>query len=906
MAYPHAKPYSPKKYSVDLDDNNVPCTRCMPWPPVLLTVLQARRARRPHVMAPSRAPLNLLPRLVLDEASNAEGRRRLDNHHAAGAELGNNSNTGTVRSSSLQASSSAPQPSTSAPSTSTSAPRPSTSAPRPSTSAPRPSTSAPRPSTSASNPSTSAPKPSTSAPKVSTTAPKTSTPAPQPSTSAPQPSTLASNPSTPSPQPSTSAPRPSTSAPRPSTSASNSSTPAPKPNTPAPKPSTPAPKPSTPAPNPSTPAPKPSNPASQPSTPASQPSTSVSKACTTASKLSTPASQPSTPASQPSTSVSKACTTASKLSTPASQPSTPSPQPSTSAPRPSTSAPRPSTSASNSSTPAPKPNTPAPKPSTPAPKPSTPAPNPSTPAPKPSNPASQPSTPASQPSTSVSKACTPASKLSTPASQPSTPASQPSTSVSKASTPAPKPSTLAPKPSTSAPKPSTPIPKPSTPAPKPSTPAPKPSTPAPKASTSGHQPSTPLLPTTMTENGTHISDTKTKTTDMNTNSTPKPLQTIFDSKSRHVFSSTNSRHSLESTSSSDSSTSTSCSQKSLSIFSQEPTSRLDLSGPSHAGPRKRKLPSPVNENSDPKRLVLGIVKPEDVKPGPVYDPNRTPTWAKDYMIRSMQYKSGFIDTHCDVEMMVEAIRKHPTFCLMKETVPFNFAGVVAAISNPAMFSKTDGLDGFVKLTLQTDEIWMTFGCHPRHAGSFTATHITTLKMALSIDRCVGVGPCGLNYTLKPSIDQQKFVFKSQLQLAVELNLPIVIHCKHAEDDCFLMMRKFVPRDHRIHVQGFIGSKEIAKQWMEYFSNMYFGITPVIAIKSMPQSIRDMVKSLPTRRMILEAGAPNIIPDSHKPHISVSHHGFALFTAKAIAVEKGYSTDDLFLATRQNTKDLYGI
>lgn len=43
----------------------------------------------------------------------------------------------------------------------------------------------------------------------------------------------------------------------------------------------------------------------------------------------------------------------------------------------------------------------------------------------------------------------------------------------------------------------------------------------------------------------------------------------------------------------------------------------------------------------------------DVRPTPVHDHYRTPTWSKDYMKRSIYYKCGFIDTHCDVELMKE-------------------------------------------------------------------------------------------------------------------------------------------------------------------------------------------------------------------------------------------------------------
>lgn len=71
--------------------------------------------------------------------------------------------------------------------------------------------------------------------------------------------------------------------------------------------------------------------------------------------------------------------------------------------------------------------------------------------------------------------------------------------------------------------------------------------------------------------------------------------------------------------------------------------------------------------------------------------------------------------------------------------------------------------------------------------------------------------------------------------------------------------QFVPTNHVIHVQGFSGNKQTAKKLAKTFPNLYFGLTPAIAQTSGQTALREMVKALPMDRILLESGAPYVIP-----------------------------------------------
>lgn len=107
-------------------------------------------------------------------------------------------------------------------------------------------------------------------------------------------------------------------------------------------------------------------------------------------------------------------------------------------------------------------------------------------------------------------------------------------------------------------------------------------------------------------------------------------------------------------------------------------------------------------------------------------------------------------------------------------------------------------------------------------------------------------------------DLQKQIFVDQMKHAIAFSKPIVIHTREAEADTFRMMKEYIPRDWKIHVHCFTDSKQFAQQLMSEYPNLYIGFTGVITFKN-SEKLREVVKSIPLERLLLETGA----------HISIS-------------------------------------
>ncbi|CAL1533197.1 unnamed protein product [Lymnaea stagnalis] len=279
-------------------------------------------------------------------------------------------------------------------------------------------------------------------------------------------------------------------------------------------------------------------------------------------------------------------------------------------------------------------------------------------------------------------------------------------------------------------------------------------------------------------------------------------------------------------------------------------------------------------------------------------------WAKDFIRRSFTYKYRFVDTHCNVDDLVEGLNRDTQFNAELQSLPDNYEGFIAVFSNPTTFSSQSPADQLLKAVLREEGIWIVLGCPPKHANRFRKPHLVGLKQALATKHVVGVGPCGLDYTVGVGPDVQKVIFKVQLEMAVELKLPLVIQCQNADDDCLAMLQQHVPKLQKIHLQGFTGGKSLASRWMASFPNVYFGLTSSIVDRTAPACVKDMVRAVPLERILLESGT--VVPENFRKHVATTHFGFALFTAKAIGELRRVSTDEVFKTCRENTRLFYGV
>ncbi|GFR07644.1 putative deoxyribonuclease TATDN2, partial [Trichonephila clavata] len=105
---------------------------------------------------------------------------------------------------------------------------------------------------------------------------------------------------------------------------------------------------------------------------------------------------------------------------------------------------------------------------------------------------------------------------------------------------------------------------------------------------------------------------------------------------------------------------------------------------------------------------------------------------------------------------------------------------------------------------------------------------------------------------------QKAVFRRQLIIGYSRQLPLVIHCREAHEDCIKIILETIPYDYTFHLHCFAENWYWADRWLKTFPNVYIGITNLVTFASRYE-LRDVAERIPLDRLLLETDAPYCIP-----------------------------------------------
>ena len=161
----------------------------------------------------------------------------------------------------------------------------------------------------------------------------------------------------------------------------------------------------------------------------------------------------------------------------------------------------------------------------------------------------------------------------------------------------------------------------------------------------------------------------------------------------------------------------------------------------------------------------------------------------------------------------------------------------------------------IALSEKYPQIKATGGCHPHDANKYDEPRLRTLLKHKNI---VALGEIGLDYfKMYQPAELQRQVFEKQIQLAMELDLPLVVHDRDAHEDCFQMLKKYAPKKVVFHC--FSGDVQFAEKILN--EGWYISITGVITYKN--NTLHDVVRILPKEKFFIETDCPYLTPEPHR-------------------------------------------
>ena len=197
-------------------------------------------------------------------------------------------------------------------------------------------------------------------------------------------------------------------------------------------------------------------------------------------------------------------------------------------------------------------------------------------------------------------------------------------------------------------------------------------------------------------------------------------------------------------------------------------------------------------------------------------------------------------------------------------------------------------------------IYCSVGTHPDTADEVNEEVLEVYRQMCSHPKVKAIGEIGLDYYYETiHRDAQMRAFRMQMQLAEELDMPVIVHERDAHEDGMSIVKEFPKVKGVFHCYS--GSAEMARQLVDM--GWYIGFTGVLTFKNARKAV-ETAASIPLERILLETDCPYMAPEPYRG--KRNHPGYLPKMAEKLAQIRGIPVEEVIRATMENAKRLYRI
>ncbi|RTZ69628.1 MAG: TatD family deoxyribonuclease [Aquificaceae bacterium] len=257
-----------------------------------------------------------------------------------------------------------------------------------------------------------------------------------------------------------------------------------------------------------------------------------------------------------------------------------------------------------------------------------------------------------------------------------------------------------------------------------------------------------------------------------------------------------------------------------------------------------------------------------------------------------------IDTHAHLDMLSEELFKSTISCLESgncpEDIPARLEAVITVGCDKEEIYKA------LSIANRYEKVWCALGFHPYEAEKVTQEDLSELKKLLAEDKVVAVGECGLDYYRNfASKERQWKLFESQLQIAKELDLPVVVHTRDADEDTTAILKNSGVEKGVIHC--FTGTEKLLKGALEL--GFYISLSGIVTYKN-ANDLRELAKKIPLDRLLVETDSPYLAPVPKRGKKNAPYYVF--YTLKFLSEWLNVPLEVLDRITTTNAVKLFEI
>jgi TatD DNase family protein len=256
-----------------------------------------------------------------------------------------------------------------------------------------------------------------------------------------------------------------------------------------------------------------------------------------------------------------------------------------------------------------------------------------------------------------------------------------------------------------------------------------------------------------------------------------------------------------------------------------------------------------------------------------------------------RFETPIIETHCHLDYLDE----EQLADTLAKSAEVGIEDIITIAVSP------DNLDKVLALTREADNIWGTQGIHPHEAESYSDEVEAVIRERMADERILAVGEIGLDYYYDHADRAiQRRVFERQLQTAVELDMPVVIHTRDADDDTRDILRNFSDQLSRKGViHSFTSGLPLAEYCLDEGFMLGFN---GIATFNAADNVREVVSATPLEQILLETDAPYLTPVPYRGRPNAPF--YLPFIAERVAEVKAVPVETLLEQAYRNSRELF--
>ena len=202
-----------------------------------------------------------------------------------------------------------------------------------------------------------------------------------------------------------------------------------------------------------------------------------------------------------------------------------------------------------------------------------------------------------------------------------------------------------------------------------------------------------------------------------------------------------------------------------------------------------------------------------------------------------------------------------------------------------------------------ENLWAGLGYHPHCASDITDADIELLKKQAHDAKVVALGECGLDYYyMNSAAESQKPIFRQHLDIAAELQKPVIVHTREAFEDTMEILDEYTGKLKNVVIHCYGGDAEQTRSLLK--RGFYISFTGTVTFKR-SEALREVAKMIPLDRLMIETDCPYISPHPVR-NIRPNEPALLIHTAQCLADLHGVSIEDFAQIVTKTSEQFFSL